>query len=174
MATARVAVVVSVIARKPHKQRPAVIFDRAAYGADLLVVIFLTRCEIGAESLARQDCAAAANREAAVTDGQGEAGGQIGLIIGAVGRPQVQPGRVAQTAADIFDRAANGVAPVKRTLRPAQYLDPLQIVYFKHCSLRSVEIDIVEIDADARFETSNGILLADTANEGRQRGIGTA
>src|SRR3546814_1786820 len=52
----------------------------------------------------------------------------------------------------VFDRAADRVAAVERALRPAQHLDPLDVVYVEHRGLRAVQINVVEIDADARSE----------------------
>ena len=69
----------------------------------------------------------------------------------------------------IFDRAADRVAAVERALRPAQNFDPLDVVDVEHRGLRTVEIDVVEIEADALLEPGDRVLLADAADEGGQR-----
>ena len=72
----------------------------------------------------------------------------------------------------IFDRAADRVAAVKRALRPAQHLDPLDVVNVEHGRLRAIKVDVVKIDADAAFEAGDRILLADAADKGGQRAVG--
>src|SRR3546814_17967723 len=59
---------------------------------------------------------------------------------------------VRQPASHIFDRAAYGVAAVERALRAAQNLDPLDVVDIQHRTLGTVQIDVIEIEADARSE----------------------
>ena len=59
---------------------------------------------------------------------------------------------IVEPPGDIFDRAADGVAAIKRALRPAQHFDPLDIVDIEHRSLRTIEVDVVEVDPDALFE----------------------
>src|SRR5690606_15251810 len=70
--------------------------------------------------------------------------------------------------------AADRIAAVERALRPAQHLDALDVVDLEHRALRTVQIDVVEVDADALLEARNGILLTDAANEGAQGGVGAA
>ena len=78
---------------------------------------------------------------------------QIGLIIAAIGAADAQFGRIGvERARHIFDRTADGVAAIERALRAAQHLDPLDVVDVEHRCLRAVEIDVVKVDADARFE----------------------
>ena len=81
---------------------------------------------------------------------------------------------VGMRAGHIFDRAADGVAAVKRALRAAQDFDPIDVVDVEHRRLRAVEVDVVEIDADAVFEAGDRILLADAADEGGERRVGAA
>ena len=81
---------------------------------------------------------------------------------------------VGQAASDIFDGAADRVAAIERALRTAQDLDPLDVVDVEHRALRPIQVDIVEINADALFEAGNRVLLADTANECGQCTVGAA
>ena len=71
-----------------------------------------------------------------------------------------------EPAGHIFDRAADRVAAVKRALRTAQHLDALDVVDVEHRRLRAVEVDVVEIEADALLETRDRVLLANAADEG--------
>ena len=57
-------------------------------------------------------------------------------------------------------------------MRTAQDFDPVDIINVEHGALRTVEIDVVDIDADTGFKTGNRVLLANAANEGGQRRIG--
>src|SRR3546814_14994792 len=66
---------------------------------------------------------------------------------------------------DVLDRAADGVAAVKRALRTAQHLDALHIVDVEHGGLRTVEVHVVEIEADAGLEARDRVLLADAAKD---------
>src|SRR3546814_17981613 len=59
-------------------------------------------------------------------------------------------------------------------MRPAQHLDPLDVVYVEHRGLRAVQINVVEIDADACLETRHRILLADAADARGERRVGAA
>jgi hypothetical protein len=74
----------------------------------------------------------------------------------------------------VLDRAADRVAAVERALRAAQHLDPLDVVDFEHRRLGSVQVDVVEIEADARLEAGDRVLLADAADEGGERRVGAA
>jgi len=74
----------------------------------------------------------------------------------------------------IFDRAADRIAAVERALRATQNLDPLDVVDVEHRSLRSVEIDVVDVNADALLEAGDRVLLADAANERREGAVGAA
>src|SRR5207248_8548544 len=60
---------------------------------------------------------------------------------------------------DIFDRAADGVAAVERSLRAAQHLNPLDVVDVEQRCLGAVEIHVVEIEADALLEPGDRVLL---------------
>ena len=98
---------------------------------------------------------------------------QVDLVVGAK-LARALSSSVGEPAGDIFDRAADRVAAVERALRPAQHLDPLDVVNVEHGGLRAVEIDVVEIEADAGLEAGDRILLADAADEGGQGRVGAA
>ena len=83
-------------------------------------------------------------------------------------------GRIGQALGDILHRAADGVATVERALRTAQHLDALDVVDVEDGGLRTVEVDVVEIDADALLEAGDRILLPDAADEGAERRVGAA
>src|SRR3546814_21194699 len=71
----------------------------------------------------------------------------------------------------VFDRAADRVAAVERALRPVQHLDPLDVVYVEHRGLRAVEINVVDIDAEACLEPRHRNLLAEAADERGERRV---
>src|SRR3546814_3448692 len=83
--------------------------------------------------------------------------------------------RISDWSSDVCSSdLADRVAAVERALRPAQHLDPLDVVYVEHRGLRAVQINVVEIDADACLETRHRILLADAADERGERRVGAA
>jgi hypothetical protein len=175
MATARVGHVVGVIAGDAGKDLAAMQFDGAASGDDVLVVIALPGGQVFAETITRQPREGAAHPHQPIAV-ERRAGGDdaIGLIVAAIGAAQLDMRLVVQLLRHIFDRAADGVAAIERTLRPAQHLDPLDIIDIQHGGLRAVEIDIIEIDAHALLEARNRVLLAHAADKGRKGGVGAA
>ena len=148
-------------------------FQRAPPGPDVLVVIFETVGQIVAKAAARQPRARCAD---AHQIGKRHARGnhRLGLVIAAIGDPRLERRVLRQRLGHIFDRAADRVAAIERALRAAQHLDALDIIDIEHGGLWPVEIDIVEIDADALLETGNRVLLADAADEGREGRVGPA
>ena len=173
VAAARIARILGVIALDADEAGLAVAADLEAHPAapDILIVVFQTGGEVVAEPTARQprDRSADANQ---ITDRRRGGNYAFGLVVGAVSRAHFDRGIERQAPRDVFDRAADRVATIERALRTAQDFDALDIIDIQHGGLRAVEIDIVEIDADALFEARNGVLLADPADEGRQRRIG--
>ena len=174
VAATRIAVVIGIIARQAHEQRAAIIFDRPAHRPDLLIVIFQPGGQVGAEAVAREHRATTANGKSAIPERHGKTGGDIRLIIGAIGGAQIEPGCIAQTAGHIFDRAANRIAAIKCALWAAQNLDALDIVDFQDRALRPVQIDIIQIDADTGLEPGHRILLPHAANERGKSVVGAA
>src|SRR4029079_14230933 len=79
---------------------------------------------------------------------------------------------VGQPLGDIFDGAADRVSCIQRALRAAKDLDPVDVIDIQNRSLRSVEINVVQVKSDALLEAGDRVLLADTANEGCQCRIG--
>src|SRR3546814_5575826 len=71
-------------------------------------------------------------------------------------------------------RSADRVAAIERALRPAQDFDALDVVDVEHRGLGAVQIDVVEIDADALFEARDRVLLADAADAGAERRVRAA
>ena len=65
---------------------------------------------------------------------------------------------------NIFDRAGDRVFPIQRALRTTQYLEVLHINYVEQRSLRPRQIDIVDVYADARFESPQRVALTDSAD----------
>ena len=175
MAATRVAVILGIVAGDAHQHRRAIAahFEGGAAGPDILVIIVLPGGEILAEAAARQ-AGKGTTQAHQVADRRRHADDAIGLIIAAIAALELEREVLRQHLRDIFDRAADRVAAIERALRPAQHLDPFDVIDVEQRALRPVEIDIVEIDADALFEAGNRILLADAADEGGQRRIGAA
>ena len=147
--------------------------DRAARRPDILVVIVDAEIGVLAEAIVTQPGDRGADAEH-VADRRADRHNAIGLVIAAIGRLGLDLQLIGQPGGHIFDRTADRVAPIERALRPAKHLDALHIVNVEQRSLRAIEIDVVDIDADARLETGHRILLADAANEGGERRIGAA
>ena len=59
-------------------------------------------------------------------------------------------------------------------MRAAQDLDPVYVEDIQNGTLRPGDIDIIDIETHARFETPERVLLADPPDEGGERGIGAA
>ena len=174
VATARIAVVAGVVGAET-KQGVIVTakLERNAARQYVLVVIFVAGGAILAKAVARQARDRCADAEQFV-DRIGSGGDSIHLAEGADGAAQVEHRAIGQAAGDIFDRAANRVAAVERALWPAQHFDPFDVINVEHRSLGAVEIDVVEVQADALFKPGDRILLADAANEGGQGRVGSA
>ena len=62
-------------------------------------------------------------------------------------------------------RAADRVLAEERALRSAQHLDALDVEQFEHRARRAGEVDVVDVDADARILGDDEVGLADAAEE---------
>ena len=175
MAAARIALVLGIVTLDANEGRLAIAahFEAQPARPDVLVVVFEPGGEIVAEAPARQPRERATDANE-IADRGGSGDHAFRLIVGAVSRANLDRGVLRQSPGDVFYRAADRVAAVERALRAAQHLDPLDVVDVEHRGLRAVEIDIIQIDADALFEARHRILLTDTADEGGERRIGGA
>jgi len=173
VATTRIAAVLGIVPLDPDEGRFAIAAHLQAHAAapDILVVVFEARGEIVAETAPRKPRNRAADADQ-VADRCRSGDHAFRLVVSAVGSANAYRGILRQAARDVFYGPADRVAAIERALRPAQHLDALDIVDIQHRGLRPVEIDVVEIDADALLEPRNGVLLADAADKGRQRRIG--
>ena len=86
------------------------------------------------------------------------------LAVVAAGCRHGQGRGAGDIAGNIFDRAGDGVLPVQRALRAAQYLEVLHIDHVEQRSLRPRHIDIVDVHADARLESPQRVALTDAAD----------
>src|SRR6185436_7999216 len=59
---------------------------------------------------------------------------------------------VRERAADVLDGAADGVLSVERSLRSAQDLDALHVVHVEQRALRTGDVDVVDVETDARID----------------------
>ncbi len=69
-----------------------------------------------------------------------------------------------------LDGAADGVLAGQGALRPALDLDPVQVEQVQQRPRHGGEVDVVDIDADARLQGQVEVGLADAADEGHHRG----
>ena len=129
--------------------------------------------DVLAVTVAIERCNGAADAER-VRQGRAGRDDDFFLAIGADSGAHVERRLIGERPGDVFDSATDRVAAVERALRAAQDFDALDVEHVKDGALRTVEIDVVDIDADTGFETGNRILLADTADEGGEGGIGAA
>jgi hypothetical protein len=78
---------------------------------------------------------------------------------------------IAGCAGDDADGPADGIAPEQRALRAVQDLDALDIEQILVRADGARVIDAVDVDADARIEVEGKVVLADTADLGREHRI---
>jgi hypothetical protein len=142
-----------------------------AVGEDVLVILLATGGQVIAEAVAVEGCHRGAEAEP-VRDRTGDRPDEIGLVVGAVAAAQAHVEIVGKAARDVLDRTTDGIAAIQRTLRAAQHLDTLHVVDVQHRALRARQVDIIEVQGDALLEARQRILLADTADERRERGVG--
>jgi hypothetical protein len=168
MATARIAPVLGIVGAQPE-QRAVVPADLRGNppGQHVLLVIVLAGREILAETVPRQARHGCADPEH-IDDRIGGGDDAIQLPKSPRRAAHLEPRIVGKTPSDIFDGAADGVAAVESALRPAQDLDPFDVVNVQDRALRTVEVDVIEIEADPLLEAGDRVLLADAADEGGQ------
>ena len=172
MALAGVGVVLGIVAGNADLEVGInVPFGRQAGRCDVLVVVVLAGDDVLAVAVAIERCDRAADAER-VRQGRAGRDDDFFLAVGADSGAHVERRLIGQRTGDVFDSATDGVATVERALRAAQDFDALDVEHVKDGALRTVEIDVVNIDADTGFETGNRVLLADTADEGGERGVG--
>ena len=145
------------------RRRPAQ--DRAP-GERVAIVIFAVGQRIGDGAVALVIDPGDAERELALDQRGRDIAVRQHLIVTAIGeRPHGVDLVGARLAADHVDRAADRVLAVKRSLRPAQHLDMIDVVEVEQRTLDAAHIDAVDIDADRRVESLQRVGLADAADE---------
>ena len=174
MSELRAGIVLGVVAGKTQEQAVRrVPLDRTAEAQYVLVVLLGAQRQIIAITVASECGDRAADAEAV---GQGYRAGnqpiQLAVVTGRTAHLQHRVG--VDPARHVLDGATDRVAAVKRTLRAAQHLDAIDFVQVENGRVRPVEVDVVDVEAHARFEAGDRILLADAADEGRQRRIRAA
>ncbi len=88
----------------------------------------------------------------------------------AVADLQLAPELLRRLGRDEVDRAAGGVAAVKRALRTAQHLDAFEIHHVEQRPRRTADDDAIDIEANGRIGGQDRIIVDDAAD--RDRGIG--
>ncbi len=169
-----VRVVVDVVTGEPEAERVAgVPLGAHAKGVHILVVVLLPGEQVLAVAVAavhggaRADCEGLADRRRARGD-------QVGLVVRAEVGAHVEPRLLAERLRDVLDRAADGVAPVERALRPAQHLETLDVVDVEHRALRPRDVDVVHVQAHSGLEAPQRVLLPDAADERDERRVRAA
>ena len=99
----------------------------------------------------------------------------VALVVAAAGRRDVER-RVFRddVARHVLDGARERVLAVKRALRAAQHFDALDVVDVEQGTLRTRDVDVIQIDADAGLEAPQRVVLADAADIGVDRAGGRA
>src|SRR5918993_1758818 len=145
MPAAGIAVVISIVTRKAEEDVfRGLQLDRAPASDDAFVVVFLARSEILAEAVTcqprngRTDLEPLGQRRRCAHD-------EVELLVRAEVHADVRFRYVGKPARHILDGAADRVAAVERALRPAQDLDPLDVIDVEQRALRTIEIDVIEI-----------------------------
>jgi hypothetical protein len=77
-------------------------------------------------------------------------------------------------ARHVLDRARERVLAVQRALGAAQNLDTLDVVYVQQGTLRAGDVHVVHVDADARLEAPQRVVLTDAADIGVDGAAGRA
>src|SRR6185503_15945310 len=93
-------------------------------------------------------------------------------VVAASRQPHTHLRRVRGLAGHNVDGATHGVAPVERTLRTAQDLDPLDVEEIRECHRRAREIDAVEMNSGAGIRPGEHGIAADATDADlRQAGV---
>jgi len=138
--------------------------ERAARGQHVLVgdvlavvVVRAGRVDHLAEAIALEIRRGGAEVNVLIHDGCGEAHFLIELAV-VTGDDRGRCGRRSHdVAADVLDRAGDGVLAVERALRPAQHLDAIDVVDIEQRRLRARQVHIIEVYAHSRLEPPQGV-----------------
>ena len=147
-------------------------FGRDATGKNILVIMLCARVQVFAKTIALVPGNCTADREG-IAEGNSDLPDQVDLVVRTISCTDLAAEFIAEAIGDVFDGATNGVAAVERALRAAQYFDARNVKDVEHRTLGTRNIDIVDIQTDARFKAPKRILLADAANETDEGGVRT-
>ena len=107
--------------------------------------------------------------EQAVGQAEIDPGANADALAAAVCSLDIAAARAVGLLGEHLDRAAFGVSPRERALRPAQDLDPVEIEQVEHRAGELRIVYVVDIDADARLVGRVEVALADAADRDRDR-----
>jgi hypothetical protein len=96
------------------------------------------------------------------------------LVEAAAGGGHVEGRFVGDIASHILDRAGDGVFAVQRALRTAEHFDALDIVNIQQRALRTRDVHVVDVNADAGLEAPQRVVLSHAANVGIDGAAGGA
>ncbi len=122
--------------------------------------------QVGAVAVVLQRGEGQLAAQPALDEGPGDAELDVLIAVVAAGERDAALGRVGQRLADVLDGAADRVLAVQRALRAAQHLDPLDVEHVQQRALRAGDVDVVQVEADARIDAPERVGLADAAHEG--------
>ena len=148
-----------------------------ARGLDVLVAdIFARTIDDLAEAVAlhagdRQTCA-----QAAVTAADRTTDRRLDVTLAVVAHAHRSEALkvLGQRFGDVLDRATDRVLAIQGALRTAKDFDAIDIEHIQQRTLRTRDVHVVEVDADARIHAPQRIGLADAADVGRHRAGRTA
>ena len=86
------------------------------------------------------------------------------LVIGTIGDLHVTADGFRRALEHDVDRAAGGVAPEQRALRPAQHLDAIDVEKGEVVAVLPRHVDVVDISADRRIEGGDSFGIAQAAD----------
>ncbi len=99
----------------------------------------------------------------------------VALVVAAAGRRDVERRIFGDdVAGHVLDGARERVLAVQGALRAAQHFDALDVIHVEQGALRTRDVHVVQVDADARLEAPQRVVLSDAADIGVDRAGGRA
>src|SRR5690606_4843345 len=87
----------------------------------------------------------------AFLDRAAQRGRELDRVVVADAERSIAPPLVARRPRHDLDRSRDGVPSVQRALRPAQYLDTLEVRQVQVRAREAAEVDVVDVDAHRRL-----------------------
>ncbi len=98
------------------------------------------------------------------------AGANVRAVERAIGGFDVSAAVTVRALREQLDGAAERVLAGERALRTAQHFDAVDVEQVEHRAQQDAVVDVIDVDADARFEGEAAVVLADAADVGLRDG----